>query len=69
MVGYDINFNAPMGDNITRHPLYQKYANSTLTDINIGTVKSDLQTVVMDIPSAPIVAYLSWLIRVKGLVA
>jgi len=69
-VGYEINFSAPSGARLLQHPLYQKYANEESLDaISLTDVKNDLKTVQMDAPSAPVVAYLSWLIRCKQLVA
>lgn len=67
MVGYEINFNAPVGDPLMTHPVYLRYSSQAIGDIDAAAVKSDLNGVVADRASAPVVAYLSWLLRVKAL--
>jgi len=68
-MGYEINWHTFAGAAILNHPLYQKYAFSTLGDIDRATVAADLSGVLMDNDSAPVAAYLSWLLRCKDLVA
>lgn len=67
MVGYEINWSAPPTDPILNHPLYQKYYQKSLASIDLAGVKTDLGLVIMDADSAPIVAYLCWLVRCKAL--
>jgi len=68
-VGYEINFSAPVGAKVLQHPLYQKYANQpALGSLDLAEVQADLAGCQMDAASAPIVAYLSWLIRCLQLV-
>ena len=67
MVGYEINFNAPVGDPLMTHPLYLRYSSQAVGDIDVAAVKADLNSVLADRASAPVVAYLSWLLRVRAL--
>lgn len=69
MVGYDINFNANLGDAVLKHPLYQKYNMSTFDAIDVSAVKADLGNVLATQGSQAICAYLAWLIRIKNLLA
>jgi hypothetical protein len=66
--GYPINWALPNG-NVLLHPLYIKYSNTTFENIALATIKTDLNGVLASSESAEIVAYLSWLIRVKNLLA
>lgn len=67
-VGYEINFSAPVGAKLLQHPLYQKYANQpSLASFTKAEVQTDLAACQMDAASAPVIAYLSWLIRCKEL--
>lgn len=68
-MGYEINWSTTGGAPILRHPLYEKYRLKTLGDIDLGGVQQDLDGVIMDVNAAPIIAYLSWLVRCKQLVA
>ena len=67
MVSYDINFNASANDKVAKHPLYLKYNMTSFAEINLTKVKADLNAVLATTGSTAIVAYLSWLIRVKAL--
>lgn len=69
VVGYEINWSATAGDPLTRHPLYLKYSSTPLGAIDLPSVKGDLVNCLLDVDSAPVVAYLSWLVRLKGLTA
>jgi len=53
---------------ILQHPLYQKYASQNYGSLDITDVRADLNTVLASNESAPVVAYLSGLIRVLQLV-
>jgi len=68
-VGYDINWRVSPGDPVLQHPLYQRYASTTIGNLDAASVKAALQGALADNESAPVVAYLSWLLRVLQLVA
>ena len=51
------------------HPLFIKYNNLPFSGIDASEVKNDLNGVIATGESAGIVAYLSWLLRVKTLLA
>ena len=68
-MAYDINWHTYAGDPLLRHPLYEKYRLKTLGTIDRAGVVADLNGVIMDNAAAPVVAYLSWLIRCKDLAA
>jgi len=68
-LGYEINWHTYPNAPVLRHPLYEKYRLKTLATINKADVIADLNGVMMDVDSAPVVAYLSWLVRCKELVA
>ena len=64
-----INWSVPPGDPVLQHPLYQKFASQTIGNLDATAVKQVLQGALADNESAPVVAYLSWLLRVLQLVA
>jgi len=66
-VAYEINWSSPPGAAVLNNPLYQKYRLKTLSSIDRSAVIADLNGVIMDADAAPVVAYLSWLIRCKDL--
>lgn len=68
-MGYEINWHTNPGAPVLRHPLYEKYRSTDLGSIDKLSVKADLRLVIMDVDSAPVVAYLSWLLRCLDLVA
>jgi hypothetical protein len=68
-MGYEINWHTFEGNPLLRHPLYEKYRLKTLGAINRADVVADLNGIIMDNNAAPVVAYLSWLVRCKALVA
>jgi len=67
MKGYPINWGAD--PSIQFDPLYLKYASSAIGDIDKASVIADLNKVIAYAQSAPICAYLAWLIRLKELTA
>jgi len=67
LTGYQINFNTAVTDNVTKHPLYQKYNMQTFDAITVADVKADLGNVLATQGSQAICAYLAWLIRIKNL--
>lgn len=68
-MGYEINWHTYPNAPLLRHPLYEKYRLKTLATIDRAGVVADLNGVIMDNDAAPVVAYLSWLIRCKDLAA
>jgi len=66
--GYPINWAMPDGS-IKIHPLYVKYNSKKFADIVIADVKTDLNGCLATADGAAIVAYLSWLLRTKALLA
>ena len=65
MKGYPINWGAdPV---IQFHPLYLKYASSAFADIDKSAVVADLGKVLATAETAPVCAYLAWLIRIKDI--
>jgi hypothetical protein len=68
MQGYPINWGMNKGDTrILFHPLYIKYNNSNFDDITLADVQTDLGLIMATAESAPIAAFLCWLIRIKQL--
>jgi len=66
-MGYEINWSTFPNAPLLNHPLYQKYRLKTLASIDRSGVVADLNGIIMDNDSAPVVAYLCWLIRCKDL--
>lgn len=66
-MAYEINWHTYAGDPLLNHPLYQKYRLKTLANIDRSAVVADLNGIIMENSAAPVVAYLSWLIRCKDL--
>lgn len=66
--GYPINWALPDGS-LTIHPLYVKYNSKKFADIVVTDVKTDLDQCLATADGAAIVAYLSWLLRTKALLA
>ena len=64
-----INWSVPPGDPVLQHPLYQRFASSTIGSLDATSVKQALQGALADNESASVVAYLSWLLRILQLVA
>lgn len=67
MSGFDINWSSLGGNALLRHPLYQKYYLQPMDFIDIGQVQTDLGGCIPDKDGAPIISYLSWLIRCQQL--
>lgn len=68
-MAYEINWRVSPGDPVLQHPLYQRYASTTIGNLDATSVKASLQGALADNESAAVVAYLSWLLRVLQLVA
>ena len=68
-MGYEINWTTTAGDSVLDHPYYQKFSEMAFGAIDANEVKAALGAVLASNPSAPIVAYLSWVLRVKALLA
>jgi len=67
VVGYQINFNAPVGDPLMTHPLYLRFSSTAIGSVDVAEVKAALNACLADRDAAPVVAYLSWLLRVREL--
>jgi len=67
MRGFDINWSSLGGNPLLSHPLYQKYYLQTMGTIDINAVQQDLSGCIPDIDGAPIISYLSWLVRCQQL--
>ena len=65
MVGYEISFNAPVVG-ADDPPLYLRYSSQAVGDIDVAAVKADLNCAGRP-GLRPVVAYLSWLLRVRAL--
>ena len=72
MSGSPINWGpVPAGHPMLQHPLYLKYSNLTIGQIEgaeFAALKTDLKMSIANNDTADIVAYLSWVIRLCGLV-
>ena len=66
-----INWSVAPGAAVLNSPYYQKYSVLNLSQITAGivAVKTDLGTCLGSNESAEVIAYLSWLVRVAGLLA
>lgn len=62
-MGYEINWHVTAGDPILKHPLYQRYSNIKITSIIIPQLQGDLGECLCSNEAAPIISYLSFLIR------
>ena len=68
--GWPINWAQGVGAfNIKMHPLYIKYNTKTFADIVIADVKTDLNQSLATAEGAAVIAYLSWVLRTKALLA
>jgi len=68
--GFPINWASSAGvNNIRIHPLYVKYNSKTFQDIVVNDVKTDLNGSLATAEGAAVIAYLSWLLRTKALLA
>lgn len=66
-MGYEINWYVHAGDPLLKHPIYQKYSNTQIGNINMKQVVGDLARCRADRDSSGVVAYLSWLLRCRQL--
>ena len=65
---YDINWKAPSSPPFSmENELYQKYSTTKIGDITVNEVKTLLGSIVLNEQTAPLVAYLSTLLRVRAL--
>lgn len=68
--GYPINWAMSVGGGMIQlHPLYIKYNSQPFLSIDPVLVKDDLNGCLATADGAAIVAYLSWLLRTKALLA
>lgn len=68
-MGYEINWTAPAGSPVLNNPFYQKYSVQTVAAINLPEVQGDVNAALASRESAEVINYLSWVIRLKQLVA
>jgi len=68
-VGYEINWTAPPGDPVLQHPLYQKWSNRPIIQLDASAIKTDIKAALPDRESAAVVSYLCYLLRVLALVS
>ena len=66
---WNINWYVDSSDSILESPFWSKYSNRPFDTIDPNDVKSDLAAMVPSRDSAAVVAYLSWILRVKALLA
>ncbi|PXY76675.1 MAG: hypothetical protein CXX81_14015 [Methanobacteriota archaeon] len=59
------------GSSLREHPMYQKYSVQNMGTLasGVAAIKSDIGTCLANSESAEVIAYLSWLVRVVGLIA
>ena len=69
MRGYPIGWASPKDMAFKFHAWFINYHNLEFSGINVNDAKTDLNGVIATGESAGIVAYLSWLLRVKALLA
>ena len=68
--GFPINWASSEGiNNIRIHPLYVKYNTKAFQEIVVADVKTDLNGSLATAEGAAVIAYLSWLLRTKALLA
>jgi len=69
MAGTPINWDISVGNSILNHPLYIEYNNKTVQDLLVilPLLKADLAGIMVTRDNAPIIAYLSWLLRLAAL--
>jgi len=69
MAGTPINWDTPKGDSILQHPLYIKWNNKSVNELvaTLPVLKADLGLIMATKQNAPIIAYISWLLRIAGL--
>jgi hypothetical protein len=67
---HDISINYLGDESILTHPLYLKWSQNTLTAVKAGLVplKADLSAVEANMHNLKIIAYLSTLIRIAGMI-
>lgn len=68
-MGWDINWHVSPGDPVLQHPLYQIFSNQTVGAVDATAVKNAINAARADNDSAAVISFLSWLLRVKQLVA
>ena len=69
MAGTPINWDTSQADSILTHPLYIEYNNKTIQDLVIALplMKADFAAIMVTRANAPIIAYMSWLLRLAAL--
>lgn len=69
-MAYEINWNVTANADVLESPLYQKWSVKSYGTIasEVAALKTDLGSVIANRDSSEIVAYLSYLLRVVGLI-
>ena len=66
---WNINWYVSANDELLNSPYWSKYSNTSFGAIDENTVKADLGSMRPSRDSAATIAYLSWILRVKALIA
>ena len=69
-MGYDINWHAAPGDPVLVTPQYQQWSQFSVGDLvgQAATIKTAIKEAKASRESAAVINYLSWLLRLIGLV-
>ena len=68
-MGFEINWTATAGDPVLQHPYYQKFSEMPIGSIDANDIKAAIGGILPNRDSASLVSYLSYLLRVKALLA
>jgi len=70
-MGYDINWTTNAGDPVLATPQYQKWSQYSITELvpHLIAIKTQLGEAKASQEASPVINYLSWLVRVVGLIA
>lgn len=70
-MGYEINWNVSGSDPVLSTPQYQKWSQFSVADLvgQANGIKTDIKSARASRESAAVINYLSWLLRIIGLVA
>ena len=63
MHGFPINWNAPVGSALLKHPLYISYASTPIQELDKSSIQASLGASLADRASAEVINYLVWLLR------
>lgn len=68
-MGWEINWYVPAGSSVLENEFYQNFSYQNLGDIDANVVKGALAQMRPDRDNSSIISYLSWILRVKALLA